>query len=104
ASASPSDFSPLAAGNRTAPHMVYRTFTQEIQILSNPGEGPEGLSWILGAYYLNGDAGFKPLRFFWGNYLEVNRDVYSNQNSESMAAYAQTDIKVTPSTTLTAGI
>lgn len=75
-------------------------FTQEFHLLS-PEE--QKLRWMVGLFYLNGDASFWPIRLFGSNFGAAIIDVYGHTSSESYAAFGQMTWEFLPDTNLTLG-
>lgn len=99
----PSDSSPQISTATSFSHLNWRTVTQELQVLSNEGSGPDWLDWIGGLYYLHSKSGYDPLITATGDMLVVNTYRYSFQTSESYAAYAQATANLSSATRLTLG-
>ncbi|HYG26760.1 MAG TPA: TonB-dependent receptor [Caulobacteraceae bacterium] len=99
----PSDSSPQISSATSFSNLVWNTFTQEFQVLSNESAGPDWLEWIGGVYYLRSKSGYDPLMTAVGDQLAINNLRYSYQTSESYAAYAQGTINFGASTRLTLG-
>ncbi|ATE63661.1 TonB-dependent receptor [Rhizorhabdus dicambivorans] len=99
----PSDASPLISRATSFAHLVWKTYTQELQLLSNGQSGPDWLEWIGGLYYLHGRAGYDPQEVTLGYRHDGTFSRYSFQTSDSLAAYGQATFDVTDSTRLTLG-
>ena len=82
----------------TVTRQRYRQFTQEVQLLSPSGASVE---WILGAFYLNADAGWDPIRVFANNAQVNSADLFSK--SVSVAGFGQVGIHVGARGKLTVG-
>ncbi len=80
----------------------YRTFTQELQLLSN-SNGPSWLEYVAGLYYLN-STGTQVQHLVRGNFIEGLQDRTGVQRTESKAAYGQVTIKLSETTRLTGGL
>lgn len=86
---------------------VDRQFSQEFQIKSKPSSK---ISWILGAYYLNADGGFNPVRIAGpavsdpagGGLAAI--DLYGKQKVKSYAGFAQITAPLAEQTNLTVGL
>jgi iron complex outermembrane recepter protein len=70
----------------TVPKSIFTTstFTQELQLLSNPGP----VDWIVGLFYLDSTSNNEPTSFSRGA-LEPSFDLFGVQKSKSKAAFAQ---------------
>lgn len=99
-----SDASPYINTGHSVTDPSVKTFTQELQLLSNDNSGPDWLEWIVGFYYLDSRAGYDPLRSITGNNLEQNFWRYSYQDVNSIAAYGQATADLTDTTRLTVGL
>ncbi|MBO9379838.1 TonB-dependent receptor [Sphingomonas histidinilytica] len=100
----PSDGSPLISRASSFAHLRWKTFTQELQILSNKDWGPSWLEWIGGLYYLNSRAGYDPQEVTYGYRYDGTFNRYSFQTSDSLAAYGQATASLTSTTRLTLGL
>ena len=74
-------------------------FTQELQLTSPAGKR---LTWVVGAFYYEGSAGYDPLLIF-ANDQGVNVNLRSFQDINSVAGYGQATYKVFSHTNLTFG-
>lgn len=83
-------------------------FSQEVQILSEPGE----FSWVLGAYYFNYTNGTQPTRVFFnappffngGPFDLMLIENFGDEKAESIAPFGQFDWEFAENTTLTGGL
>jgi len=77
------------------------TFTQEVQLISQPGSD---FSWIAGIFYLNDEAGFDPIRFTGVSFAPLPFvNAYGILSTESYAVFAQATGTILSDTHLTAG-
>lgn len=81
----------------------FRTFTQELQLLSNKGHGLDWLEYTAGLYYLHSSAGTIQ-HLVRGNYLSGIQDRHGAVETDSKAAYGQVTISVTDTTRITGGL
>jgi iron complex outermembrane receptor protein len=82
-------------------HAPYKTFSQELQILS-PSDSP--FQWIIGGYYGNTKAGYLDLAFYRGNFLEKLFTRHAEEESKTYAAFAQASFNIEKNTQITGGI
>jgi len=76
-------------------------FTQELQLLS-PAQS--SLKWIVGAFFLSGEAGYDPLRLS-GKVISLPYvSYYSNEKTTSISTFGQSTANVLPDTNLTLGL
>ena len=77
------------------------TFTQEIQLISQPGSR---LSWIAGFFYFDDEAGFDPIHFTGLGFAPLPFvDAYGVLTTQSYAVFAQATKEILSNTRLTAG-
>jgi iron complex outermembrane recepter protein len=77
------------------------TFTQELQLISQPGSS---LSWIARIFYFNDKAGFDPIHFTGVGFAPLPFvNAYGIQTTQSYAAFAQATGTILRDTHLTAG-
>jgi iron complex outermembrane recepter protein len=77
------------------------TFTQELQLLSQPGSG---FSWIAGIFYFNDKAGFDPIHFTGLGFAPLPFvNSVGIQTTQSYAVFAQATATFLSDTHLTAG-
>lgn len=81
------------------------TYTQEFQIFSNKGYGPEWLSWIGGLYYLKSEAGYDPQPRYFSTLtgLVPFQNINAENKTESMSAFAQATFDLPAEFALTLG-
>ncbi len=86
-------------------NILDKQFSQEFQIKSKAGSK---VNWIVGAYYLNADGGFKPTKIHGpaieslGGLDSIN--LFGKQKVKSYAGFAQATFPLGESTNITAGI
>jgi iron complex outermembrane receptor protein len=98
----PSDANPNPTDSGVSvPRASWRTWTQEIQLLSNDSS-PDWLRWIAGGFYLNQRAGYAPNRLFTGQYFHV-QDRFGYQTNESLSAFGQATFSLSDANKLTVG-
>lgn len=97
----PTDASPQV-GTTAVANIRFNTYTQELQFLSNPGEGPDWLEWIGGAYYLHSRSGYFPQARYNG--LTAQQNQYAISTNESLAGYFQATVSLPAEFKLTGGI
>lgn len=78
-----------------------KAFSQEFQLLSDPGEA---LQWIVGAFYLNNRTGHEDLRFIRSNFLDEGISRHSILNTDSVAGFGQLTYELAPELKVTAGL
>lgn len=80
----------------------FRNFSQEVQLVS-AGGGP--FTWLLGAYYFRSSAKYDPITIA-GAAAGASGMVryFRDQKTESLAGFGQVSYKITPETTITAGL
>lgn len=79
-----------------------RNATQEIQLLSNPGEK---FSWIIGGFYFWANAGYNPFSLEGTIIAPATRiEQYPRQTTHSIAGFAQGTYEIFEDTNLTGGI
>jgi iron complex outermembrane recepter protein len=77
------------------------TFTQELQLVSAPGDR---LEWIAGMFYFNDKAGFDPIHFTGAGFAPLPFvNSYGIMTTKSYAAFAQATATLFPDTHLTTG-
>jgi iron complex outermembrane receptor protein len=77
------------------------TFTQELQLISQPGAR---LVWIAGIFYFNDKAGFEPIHFTGAGFAPFSFvDSYGIMTTQSYAVFAQATATILSGTHLTGG-
>jgi iron complex outermembrane receptor protein len=77
------------------------TFTQELQLMSQPGAG---IAWIAGLFYFNDKAGFDPIHFTGAGFAPLSFvNSYGILTAQSYAVFAQTTATIFSGTHLTGG-
>lgn len=84
--------------SETPTNQSFRQFTQEVQILSPTGSA---FDWIVGAFYMNADGGWDPIRVF-ANGVQVNQ-AFLFSRSTSLAGFAQANLEIGSRGKLTVG-
>ncbi|MCI1270734.1 MAG: TonB-dependent receptor [Sphingobium sp.] len=82
----------------TITHQNYRQLTQEVQLLS-PDGAP--LEWIVGAFYMNADAGWNPIDVYANGVRQSSSRLFSK--SVSAAIFGQTSLHIGGGGRLTVG-
>jgi iron complex outermembrane receptor protein len=67
----------------TITHQNYRQLTQEVQLLS-PDGAP--LEWIVGAFYMNADAGWNPIDVYANGVRQSSSRLFSKSVSAAIFA------------------
>jgi iron complex outermembrane receptor protein len=82
--------------------LIYRNVqtSQEFQLTSNKGSS---FDWILGLFYLNAKADYRP-SIFSGDLFGGTVNLFGAQTVNSYAAYGQGTVHLTPTTNLTGGL
>ncbi|SCW72219.1 iron complex outermembrane recepter protein [Sphingobium faniae] len=96
------DTTPLPLLSFFSPQRV-KTFTQELQLNSNPG-GP--LQWTLGGFYFNNNAGYVPARLIGLAFgaPDAENDIQGVQKTKSVSVYGQATYEIVPRVNLTGGL
>ena len=96
------DQTPLAIFDADLNYQFYRTFTQELQLVSGP-DSP--FKWIVGAFYMNDHSGFDgPLGVgLFGSGVGGAVGIHGILRTESYAAFAEATFKLASQTNLTVG-
>ncbi len=101
------DATPLLIFHVDSPDTRNKSFSQELQLTSNPGSS---VNWAVGLYYFNNSNTANDFAQILGGFLaplptSVNRQqIFGREKVESFAPFGQVDFEILPSTRLTLGL